>query len=144
MPRLKLITVAASLLTTACLLFPPASQASAPVATKADTLRGSYARSNAQRVALNWYLSGSDTTQYWVDYCRSWSAHKVSCDANVTGESYGSLRCPSYSYNCYQTINTFTCWKTVMSILSPHWKPIYVTTRVGPVHCTYGTRTEVY
>jgi hypothetical protein len=114
-----------------------------PSTAGADSLRGWVARNNANDVALNWYLSNPDASSYWVDYCHRRSAHKISCDANISGESYGRFWCSDVTYNCYQTINEFTCWKAVTSILSPHWKPIFVTRRVGVAQCSNQTRTEV-
>jgi hypothetical protein len=134
LPRKSLLTLLI-LLVAACAM---------PSTANADVLRGWAARDNADDVAINWYLSNPDADTYWVDYCRRHSAHKLSCDANISGSNEGSLRCSEITYNCYQTVTDFTCWKTVTSILSPHWQNIRVTRRVGVGHCRTRIRTEVY
>jgi hypothetical protein len=116
-----------------------------PVSAVADSLPGSTARYNAYQVAADNFLTTRDATDHWVDTCRRRSAHKISCDANISGESdVGSFNCPTYSYSCYQRVRTFLCWRTVTSFLSPHWQRYRVTRRVSVSRCTYGSRTDVY
>jgi hypothetical protein len=113
-----------------------------PAAATADWLPAREARSNAYDVALNWYLYKPDSVDFWIDVCRRRGPHTMKCDANVYGERSEGFWCGTYS--CYETFNTYHCWRPVKTMLSPHWKPYRITKRVGGVICRYGSYTETY
>jgi hypothetical protein len=116
----------------------PATSASA------DTLPGSYARSKALDVALDWALASPEASNWYVDYCKRRSQHVFACDANISWTTYGALHCSDYSYTCRSTDTDHYCWKTVTAKLSPHWAPWKVRYRIGGTICRTYSHTETY
>jgi hypothetical protein len=113
-----------------------------PTAASADTLSMGYARERASDVAIDWYLADPDGDGWSVNDCWRYSAHKVSCDANISATHYGDLHCGTYS--CHSTDTIRTCWKRVFARLSPHWQAWKVRYSVGASHCTTRTDTDYY
>jgi hypothetical protein len=112
-----------------------------PTVASAHKLPVSYVQNATTNVAVDWYLSESRWSEYWVNNCSHWppgNLHKASCDAFVKGTTYGDLRCPSYSSHCYETDTTTTCWKRVHATL----KGRSVRYRVAYPHCSSTTSTD--
>jgi len=103
-------------------------------AADAHKLSQSYARSAAQTVALDWYLSAPSSTwdDEWVNGCVRHSSHKVVCDANVAGPIWTpeTSQLPD-GRSTHWVIQT--CWKHVYALLRGE----RVTYRIGAPRCIH-------